>query len=165
MPSQREIAAHHEMGHAVVALAFGATGLRASIKPRGISKGWVVHDDLPGQATDALLMITLAGPLAHRRFAPRSNWLTSDLAIVEKMISGKGRSTPASKEKYAAHMVDQAEQIIDYFWADITVAAKALLKHETLTGDEISAVVRAGRRKSRRRFRIGDPPAFALMHG
>jgi hypothetical protein len=81
---------------------------------------------------------------------------------VEKMICGKGRSTPASKEKYAAHIVDQAEQIVDYFWTDIKVAAKALLKHETLTGDEISAAIRAARRKSRRKCRIGDPPAFAL---
>jgi len=55
-------------------------------------------------------------------------------------------------------MVDHAEQIVDYFWIDIKVAAKALLKHETLTGDEMSAVIRAARRKSRRRCRIGDPP-------
>jgi len=59
-------------------------------------------------------------------------------------------------------MVDHAEQIVDYFWIDIKVAAKALLKHETLSGDELAAVIRAARRKSRRRRRIGDPPAFAL---
>jgi hypothetical protein len=62
----------------------------------------VIAPRLPDKHVDIEIYITLAGPLAHRRFAPRSKWLTSDLAIVEKMICGKGRSTPASKEKYAA---------------------------------------------------------------
>jgi hypothetical protein len=54
-----------------------------------------------------------------------------------------------NKQKYLAHTVDLAERIVDYFWADVKVAAKALHKHETLTGDEIfsrdprSATVRA----------------------
>jgi hypothetical protein len=140
------------------AYRFGAP--RSDLAGRAL--GRVIAPRLPDKHVDIEIYITLAGPLAHRRFAPRSKWLTSDLAIVEKMICGKGRSTPASKEKYAAHIVDQAEQIVDYFWTDIQVAAKALLKHETLTGDEISAAIRAARRKSRRKCRIGDPPAFAL---
>ena len=74
------------------------------------------------------------------------------------MCSGTARN----KEKYAAYIVDHAEGFVDYFWADIKVAAKALLKHETLTGDEILKAIRAARRKSRRRRRIGDPPEFAL---
>jgi len=95
----REIAAHHEAGHAVVALAFCATGLHASIKRRGTSAGRVAHDPLP-KAADVMLLITLAGPFAHRRFAPRSNWFGgSDFAIVQKMIFGKGSSgTAANKE-------------------------------------------------------------------
>jgi hypothetical protein len=109
-----------------------------------------------------LLFITLAGPFAHRRFAPRSNWLTGDFVVVEKMIFGKGsKGTAATKQKYLTYIVDHAEGIVDDFWADIRVAAKALLKHETLTGDEISAVIRAAQRKSRRRRRIGDPLGFA----
>jgi hypothetical protein len=68
------------------------------------------------------------------------------------MIFGKGSSgTAAVKEKYLTAMVASAEQIVDFFWIDIKVAAKALLKHETLTGDEISAAIRAARRKKRRR--------------
>ena len=99
----REIAAHHEAGHAVVALAFCATGLHASIKRRGTSAGRVAHDPLP-KAADVMLLITLAGPFAHRRFAPRSNWFGgSDFAIVQKMIFGKGSSgTATNKEKYLA---------------------------------------------------------------
>jgi hypothetical protein len=163
MPSQREFAAYHEGSHAIVALAFGVTVRSASIKPRGASRGRVITHGTRDEAADVLLFITLAGPFAHRRFAPRSNWLTSDFAIVEKMIFGKeSRGTAANKEKYLAYIVDRAEEIVDYFWTDIKVAAKALLKHETLTGDEISATIRAARRRSRRRCRVGDPPAFAL---
>jgi hypothetical protein len=144
----REIAAHHEAGHAVIALAFCVPVRRASIRAGRASNGRVVTHGHPEPA-DVLLFITLAGPFAHRRFAPRSNWLTSDFAIVEKMIFGKGScGTTAAKRKHAVYAVDHAEQIVDYFWADIKVAAKALLKHETLTGDEISAAIRASRRKS-----------------
>jgi hypothetical protein len=90
MPSEREIAAHHEAGHAVVALAFDATNLLASIRPRGISAGRVAHGPLPYRAADVVLFITLAGPFAHRRFAPRSNWVTTrDFALVDKTIFGK----------------------------------------------------------------------------
>jgi hypothetical protein len=109
------------------------------------------------------LVITLAGPLAHRRLAPRSNWFQQqDIAIVLKMIFGKGNNaTAADKQKLLEFLVEVTEKIVDYFWADIKVAAKALLKHGTLTGDEIAAVIREARRKSRRRPRTYDPPEFA----
>ena len=158
---QRKIAAHHEGGHAVTALAFRVPVWSASISPRKATFGRVITPRLPAKHVDIKLYITLAGPLAHRRFAPRSNWLTGDFNVACDMIC-KGRAWPAKKEKYFALMSDRAEQIVEYFCPDIKVVAKALLKHETLTGDEISAVIRAARRKSRRRRRIGDPPEFAL---
>jgi hypothetical protein len=96
MPSQREIA-YHEAGHAVIALGFGESVRRATIKPRAGSRGQVT---LGGrQCGETALYITLAGPLAQRRFAPRSNWLTGDFAIAEKMIFGKGSSGTAAVKK------------------------------------------------------------------
>jgi hypothetical protein len=78
------------------------------------------------------------------------------------MIFGKGSEGPAAnKQKFLEFLVDDIKKIVNYFWADIKVAAKALLKHETLTGDEIAAAIREARRKSRRRPRIYDPPEFA----
>ena len=157
----RKIAAYHEAGHAVVALAMCVTVRCASIRPDQKRYGRVVTHG-PPEPADAMLFIALAGPFAHRRFAPGSNWLTGDLNVVCNKIFGRGNRADVKKQKYLAHVVDDAEQIVDYFWADIVVAAKALRKHETLTGNEISAVIRAARRKSGRRCRIGDPPAFAL---
>ena len=82
MRSQREIAAYHEASHAVVALGLCVTVRRASIRPgpARASNGRVVTHG-PPEPADVLLYIALAGPFAHRRFAPRSNWLTSDFAI------------------------------------------------------------------------------------
>jgi hypothetical protein len=158
MLSQREIAAHHEAGHAVVALACRIPVRSASIKRRKHSFGRVITPRLPPDKIQ--LYVVLAGPFAHRRFAPRSNWLTSDFNVVCDMIFGRGSRGDAAKQKYLTYIVEHAEGIVDFFWSDIRVTAKALLKHETLTGDEISAAIRAARRSSRRR--IGDPPAFAL---
>jgi hypothetical protein len=59
---------------------------------------------------DIQLYVILAGPFAHRRFAPRSNWLTGNFNTMAKMIFGK-RSwvTAANKEKYSAKIVEHAE--------------------------------------------------------
>jgi len=158
--AELEIVAHHEAGHAVVALAFCATGLRASIKPRGKRMGWVRHSPLPRYAEpESVPLISLAGPFAQRRIAPRSNWLTSDFNRVCRMIKGGSEN----QKKYLAFIVDLAEKTVDYFWADIKVAAKALLKHETLTGDEITVAIRAARRRSGRRPRVYDPPEFRSL--
>jgi hypothetical protein len=70
------------------------------------------------------------------------------------------KGTVAPKQQYLREMVKRAKQVGDYFWTDSRIAAKALLKHETLTGDEISAVIRAARRKGGRRRRTAGPPAL-----
>jgi len=72
----RKIAAYHECGHAVVALALGESVRCATIKPRAGNRGQVTVGGRIGDCETALF-ITLAGPFAHRRFAPRSNWLTT----------------------------------------------------------------------------------------
>ena len=164
MVSQREIVAHHEAGHAVVALALSVTALHVSIEPRGGSVGRVVHHGLPAPDDDSAVFITLAGPFAQRRFAPESEWPTSDIALVDQIVARRG-GTAAETRKHLAALCEHAERIVDYFWDDITVAAKALLKHKTMTGAEITSAIRAERRRSRRRCRAGDPPEFALTRG
>jgi len=80
MPAKEvpEIAACHEMGHAVVAMVFGLPVRRASIRPSKRSFGRVVMAAVPGLDVDVELYILLAGPFAPRRFAPRSRWLTGE---------------------------------------------------------------------------------------
>jgi hypothetical protein len=109
-----------------------------------------------------MMLIALAGPFA-RRFAPKSDWIAaSDFNSVLKTIYYNGKGSPEKKQRFLEYIVDHAEQAVAFFWNDIKVAAKALLKHETQTGDELAAAIRAARQKTRRRLRIGDPPTFAL---
>jgi hypothetical protein len=155
-----EQAAYHEAAHAVLALVCLTTVRSATIKPRGKLRGRVICE---GHAhPDLMMIVALAGPLAQRRFAPRSHWITSDFNSVLKTIFDEGNGITKKKQERLAHIVDHAELAVAFFWNDIKVAARALLKHETLTGDELAAAIRAARRKTRRRRRVGDPPAFAL---
>jgi hypothetical protein len=164
-----EITAHHEAGHAVVALVLDVTVRYASIKPHRKTWGRVAHD--AADSPELMLIIALAGPQAQKRFARRSVWLgSSDMIFVEKVIFGKrGNLTAANKDTLLKFVADTSEELINYFWADIKAVAKALLKHETLTGEEMVDVIREARRRSGRRGRIGlrqgrlgDPDAFFL---
>jgi hypothetical protein len=158
-----EHAAYHEAGHAVLALVCQATVRRATIRPRGALRGRVIFDSHLEPKADLMMLIALAGPFAQRRFAPKSDWIAAgDFNSVLKTIYDNGKGSPEKKQRFLEYIVDHAEQAVAFFWNDIKVAAKALLKHETQTGDELAAAIRAARQKTRRRLRIGDPPTFAL---
>src|ERR1700677_4377944 len=158
-----EHAAYHEAGHAVLALVCQATVRRATIRPRGALRGRVIFDAHLEPKADLMMLIALAGPFAQRRFAPKSDWIAaSDFNSVLKTIYDNGKGSPEKKQRFLEYIVDHAQQAVAFFWNDIKVAAKALLKHETQTGDELAAAIRAARQKTRRRLRIGDPPTFAL---
>jgi hypothetical protein len=172
-----EIAARHEMGHAVVAMVFDVPVRRASIRPGKRSFGRVVMAALPdaelmaraglsgaqvARIVDIKLYILLAGPFAQRRFAPRSRWLTSEFNKVIEIAKASHSGSGDRLVKYLAKIDRNAERLVDFFWKDIEAGAKALVKHETLTGVEIAAAIRMARRKTRRRHRTGDPPTFAL---
>src|SRR5882757_4231753 len=102
MEAQHEIAAYHEAGHAVVALALSVTALHVSIEPRGDSAGRVIHHGLPSPDEDSAILIAFAGPLAQRRFAPKSNWLTGDVVIVDQIIEKSGGTTAQNKNRLAS---------------------------------------------------------------
>ena len=142
MPNQRTIVAHHEAGHAVVALALAIKGLHVSIQPSGDSLGRVTLHELPAPDDDSMVFISLAGPFAQWRFAPDSNWLTSDITNVEQIVARRG-GTRAETKAHLASLCGHAVRIVDYFWYDIKVVAEALLEHTTMTGDEITSAIRS----------------------
>jgi hypothetical protein len=110
MPSKREIAAHHEAGHAVVALAFRIPVFSASIKPRGASRGRVTTQ--PRLAPDKAVDIQLLSPsLAPSRID------ASRRDHAHAMIFGKGKEEGhGSREaRYLADTVGRAEEVLDYF--------------------------------------------------
>jgi hypothetical protein len=138
--------------------------VRATMKPRGNYFGRVHYARLSREDDDITLIITLAGLFAQKRVARPMSAIVGcagDIAFVEKKIYGRGSNIPeAERDKALAYVARRSEEAVDYCWEDIKVVAKALLEHQTMTGDEILAVIREARRKDRRRIRTGDE-AFA----
>jgi hypothetical protein len=151
-PTSIENVAYHEAGHAAVALGIGATVGLATIKPHGDIEGKVTVSRGRCRYIESSLFITLAGPFAQRRFAPRSDWRNAnhDFAKVKKEVTlDYGRGTAA--QEYHDFLEARAEQLVDEWWIEIEDVAAALLKYETMTGREIRAVMHKARRKPRRR--------------
>jgi hypothetical protein len=76
-PSLREIAAHHEAGDAVLALAFRIPVLSASIKPRRASRGRVTTQ--PRLAPDKAVDIQLLSP----SLAPSRSTLRAEITRMQ----------------------------------------------------------------------------------
>jgi hypothetical protein len=172
MTKQRQIAGYHEAGHASLCARLGVRIRRATIKScAGEYAGEVRHkqifrpgdleidDDSPGVRlrTERALLITLAGPYAQKRFAPRSNWFhrnrTGSLAgdadfdkahnIVGRLF---GDGTDVAR-KYLAYIKARAARLVDYWWFDIEAIATALIERGTLTGAQIWEVIREARNR------------------
>jgi hypothetical protein len=143
-----QIAAHHEAGHAVVGLVLEIPIRYAMIKPRGKIRGQVGYG--PNKSPVFGLIASLAGPQAQRRFAPRSDWFGGgDMVVVQKAIYGKRcKLTAKKKDSLLKFVAEHAMMFVDYFWADIKAVAKALLKRQRLTGEEVLHAIRAARRRA-----------------
>jgi hypothetical protein len=146
-------AAYYIAGQAAVARGIGAVVYSAAINPRWMHEGEIAIGRGRCRLKEDRDLIYLAGPMAQRRFAPRSNWRTgnNDFDIVKKdRVFTDGSSFG---KRYLVFLEVAAQRLVDHFWADIEAIAKALLKHGTLTGRQILAVIseaRNRRRSSRR---------------
>jgi ATP-dependent Zn protease len=74
MPSQREIA-YHEAGHAVIALGFGESVRRATIKPRAGSRG-------SGYARRSPMRRN--GAVYHPRWTARAEALCAEIELANR---------------------------------------------------------------------------------
>ncbi|RUW01101.1 MULTISPECIES: hypothetical protein [unclassified Mesorhizobium] len=146
--------AYHEAGHAVVAFLQFFKIEFATIKPAGEAAGMVksmargkVDPDIATPAMrakiEALIIVTLAGDIAQRKHQAKSvrRWHASadrqqaaDLAL---SICGSGESATA----YLAWLDIVTRNIVEGRWSVIERVAAALLERETLTGDELRAVI------------------------
>src|ERR1043165_7996847 len=106
MTITREGIAHHESGHIVACVKNDVEVEFATIKPGDDSLGRVKYGkilcdgdfewDHSPEAVDRaerLMLITLAGPFAQRRFAPRIPYRNrSDFGLVDALISHSQRN-------------------------------------------------------------------------
>ena len=151
--------AYHEAGHVVIALELGVAVKRATIKSGDGVHGQVDHAasltrrdiraiDKSGDARhqrdkfEKLAMICLAGPIAQRRYAPRSwrQWHgASDycqFGAVVRYLGGRGRVL----EQYTQLLMVWTDTRVDRCWPDIERVAAALLERETLDERDIRSI-------------------------
>ena len=144
------LVAHHEAGHAVLAIVFGRRVQRVTIEPgeghEGFSKstlgfghavGWDTSPRMRRRVEEQI-RILLAGGIAQRRMAPRSSkWAESDdrhraVDLVLRLAS-PGREAGT----YMKLLRIQTEQAVEREWPTICAVAEALIARRTLTGDDV----------------------------
>src|ERR1019366_5017556 len=106
-----------------------------------------VFDDSPHGIARAErhIVVCFAGPLASRKFQPRSRWRrtgTQDfetaLELFYRIVVGPDQEY---MERYHGLLWRRAELLIDYHWEEIQAVAADLLKHGTLDEAAVRAAI------------------------
>jgi len=168
--------AHHEAGHAAIAVALG-TGVRvASIEPDKAegTLGHVAERDLDAasrpdvddeyavrKALEPRIISALAGVIAERRYSSgRHNWAgaRSDLAAVDDMVLRCVGGDPHLRRHYLRWLQRRAELQVDRWWPSIQGVATALNERTVLDEEAIRRASRtgAGLRDDRASWRVTD---------
>lgn len=156
-----EATAYHEAGHAIAAWRkkiaikdvsiVGGEGFDGRVRyknPRGIFDLGAADQGKVRLKTEALIAVSLAGPLAQRKFAPRTvrGWhgqgdyeKASELAL---RLQGSGDLATA----YLRWMEISTAAMIEANWHNITALATALLGRGVVAGDEVMNILMAARR-------------------
>jgi ATP-dependent Zn protease len=152
----REATAYHEAGHAVAAWYLGYRPATASILAGDDSAGQVRHENpFPGinfefdgsdwtrLKIERAIMICLAGPIAQRRHR-RTSWRrwhgAADYAAASELALrayGSGEIANA----FLKWLDFRAKSLVENHWSAIERVAISLLKHATLTHEEIASLV------------------------
>jgi ATP-dependent Zn protease len=143
MPStQDEVAtAHHEAGHAVVALALGRVVQRVSVKSNQLRLGHCELKKGAARPTKDLLeteiLILLGGLAAEIRHMGRYDptGAAQDLRAVRSMAQMRAGSQP-QVERLERRMLDKTEHILDQpgVWLAAERIAEELLRSTTISG-------------------------------
>lgn len=157
------IVAIHEAGHAVAAYL-----LAEQIRPAALC-----HSPLKFTATypddiariERQIVVLYAGPLAQRKFSPRSRWRVSGAADLERVprlhrrfLAGSDRRM---KEIYARGMWQRAESFVEQHWWNITAVADALVEQRTLDRRGVKVAIARSLGMSEREIRkaLAEQPA------
>jgi hypothetical protein len=159
--SALEATAYHEAGHLVVAWTEGAAISRVSIVPERERAGFVHHSPIMGRFNpewdnspqvrirgERLIRVCLAGPIAQRRFNPRS-WRhyhgesdhekATDV-ILRLAAPGEHANT------YMRLLRIEAKMAVNQHWAMIGALAAELIERRKMTGAEATAFIRSWQR-------------------
>jgi hypothetical protein len=158
----REWIAYEEASHAVVGIRLGLKIKLATIKPSRDSWGRVElrnilrkggdlrHNSSPvvKARAECAVLVHLAGQYGPKRIAPeswRENRNTPDYDLVKELIFHRLHPSLHDGDmvawKYLSYLEARAELLVWQYGKEIDVVAKALTERETLTGDEIIALI------------------------
>jgi hypothetical protein len=141
-------AAYYAAGCVAVALGIGVSVEGAAINPRWKHEAEVDLGYEWERNLETWHLICLAGPFAQRFFRPGSDWRTGcrDFDIVKRE---RTRYHGQVWKEELRLMETIADRLVAHFSDDVDAIAKALLKHQKLTGLQIQAVVDEARRNPR----------------
>jgi hypothetical protein len=139
MPTRREDVAHHEAGHAVLAVLYGATVVEVSIVSDGHCADGYCEDVGLFRANDSdyalinhAIRVCLAGPVAQRHFDHATFHrlhgrvdYRSALGLCYYIVPERPREPLAKQEQETVRLVRR-------YWSDIERVAQALLEHDVL---------------------------------
>lgn len=162
----------HEAGHAVASYYLG-THLRyvtITRDKKGSTLGhtrqrWVWFEDKRGafdhsprgrDRAERHILVSLAGQIALRRYAPRSRWRSGSVGDTRQAIELFGYICDEDKQAgklYLALLWRRAEWLIETKWKDVLEVAHALMARGTLKAEEVAKIIvgRELRRAHKRR--------------
>jgi hypothetical protein len=148
MLKTKRIISYHEAGHAVASFVLGGRKVRQIIVRNRLwrTHGIVWYDSAftgrSAKAKDREIIVSLAGPLAERRYSPKSHWRRGaggDFKHIRKLI-GEGEDA----DRYLRDAEARAEQFVAEHWDKITRLAKALsqnVRDIEMSGEEMEAIL------------------------
>ena len=129
--------ATHEAGHAAVGRRLGLRIESATIRETLHAVGRVVWDTSPA-APEAIIVATLAGPIAARRFPNPDRGADNDHAVARTIAE---QVWPRNADAQLDRLKRRAVGEVDAAYREIGIIADALLRHGTLTGAEIERLL------------------------
>ena len=144
--SSETIIAHHEAGHAVAALRLGVPVHHVTIDPENDDGGIVLGhvrflggDKDPPSLSHRLLLVSLSGPAAQRRFAPRSPIRMNGRSDFEhaRCESELVSSSPTAARSLTRWAECESRSFVEREWPLIQNVAALLIERRTLSGDDL----------------------------
>jgi ATP-dependent Zn protease len=167
------VTAYHEAGHAVISWCLDVAVTRATNLPdeRAGSAGHVLNRRMgrntvadiewadrftPGRLqAEKRAMVSMAGELAQRRFNPgsvRSYHASSDRENIVKSLERYARPTSDGVQdiditQHYKLLRQWTIELLDDNWSLVEAVAEEIIKHRTLSGKEVRAVIMAANDK------------------
>jgi hypothetical protein len=154
--SQVEATAYHEAGHAVIAYVLGYRPQSVTIVPTVHTAGHIIHTnplhgfqlDIDGSdearlRLESLITICFAGPIAQKRYNPRSwrrahgRWDYEKIAELALQVCGSDEQALA----FTRWREIVASDMVRAHWPRIQLVAGRLLEHESLSHTDLDAII------------------------